>query len=259
MYGHVQPIGNGARTTRRRHNFPDRSNPGNRKEGIVRSYVGLLFALTAFCALWGSHAAALADTRHPPRSDPAAPRSCQSDRVQPKCKTELTCTDAYVGLPPNATVCFRATCPGIWALIHRRVDQESFNTRYLYYRHYRFRGLWELQDQGRIATGPTDLRELFLVLPDDLIEIGLLNPDCSAYVEVRNIGYIKKGDPCALRAWVERQSLMQDHADRKSGDRPCDPARQRRRDAPCRRLERLGWTIPLPGLFHRIGSSLIGW
>ena len=70
-------------------------------------------------------------------------------------------------------VCFRATCPGIWGLIHTRVDQASFRRRFFTYRHYSFKGTWDLKDQGVIEAGAVPVRELFLVLPEDVIEFKL--------------------------------------------------------------------------------------
>lgn len=133
------------------------------------------------------------------------PPSCERQdrsRQGPTCGIELTCTDKPVQLGYGDGVCFRASCPGIWALMHKRADQASFRRRIFTYRHYRFAGYWELKDQGAIESGASPLRELFLVLPDDLIEFKLKDPDVYAAVEVRNLGYIKKGSVKELKAWL---------------------------------------------------------
>ncbi|MGO9123207.1 MAG: hypothetical protein ACLQPD_36995 [Desulfomonilaceae bacterium] len=127
----------------------------------------------------------------------------------PTCGIEITCTDRPLQLGYSDGVCFRATCPGIWALIHKRVDQASFRRRFITYRHYAFRGYWELKDQGVIESGQIPLRELFLVLPDDLIEFKLRDPDCNTAVEVRNLGYIKKGSPEELKHWLAYNVYME--------------------------------------------------
>ena len=56
----------------------------------------------------------------------------------PSCGMEITCTDRPLQLGYSDGICFRATCPGIWALIHKRVDQASFRRRFMTYRHYSF-------------------------------------------------------------------------------------------------------------------------
>jgi hypothetical protein len=43
---------------------------------------------------------------------------------------------------------------------------------------------------------------LFLVLPDDLIELKLRDPDANAAIEVINLGYIKKGSVEELKKWL---------------------------------------------------------
>jgi len=120
----------------------------------------------------------------------------------PSCGIDMTCTDGPLQLGYSDGICFRATCPGIWALVHKRVDQASFRRRFITYRHYRFVGYWELKDQGVIESGPISLRELFVVMPDDLIEFKLRDPDCNAAIEVRNLGYIKRGSPKELERWL---------------------------------------------------------
>jgi hypothetical protein len=86
--------------------------------------------------------------------------------------------------------------------VHKRADQASFRRRYFTYRHYSFNGTWELKNQGAIESGPTAFRELFLVLPDDLIEFKLRDPDLNAAVEITNLGYIKKGTVDELKKWL---------------------------------------------------------
>lgn len=128
---------------------------------------------------------------------------------QPECGLELTCTDKPVLLGYPQGVCFRATCPGIWGLIHTRADQASFRRRFFTYRHYAFRGYWELKDQGVIEAGAVPVRELFLVLPEDLIEFKLTDPDCHAKIEIRKLGYIKTGNLGELQEWLAYNSYME--------------------------------------------------
>lgn len=140
------------------------------------------------------------------------PHSQRCDSVQqnpkPQCGVELTCTDKPVQLGYSDGVCFRATCPGIWAVLHRRVDQSSFRRRIWTYSHYTFTGYWSLKDQGAIQSSPVQLREVFLVMPDDLIEFRLRDCDQYARVELRNLGYIKRGDLCELKKWLAEQSYQ---------------------------------------------------
>jgi hypothetical protein len=129
--------------------------------------------------------------------------SCGQDRATgPRCAIELTCTDKPVQLGYSDGVCFRATCPGIWGLMHKRIDQASFRRRHFTYRHYTFNGTWALKNQGAIESGTMPLRELFLVLPDDLIELKLRDPDANAAIEITNLGYIKKGSVAELKKWL---------------------------------------------------------
>ena len=137
----------------------------------------------------------------------AIPAACaqpsqERSAPQPSCGVEITCTDKPVQLGYGSGVCFRATCPGVWALIHKRVDQASFRRRYITYRHYSFNGNWNLKDQGVIESRINSFRELFLVLPDDLIQFELRDPDCNSAVEVANLGYIKRGSVDELRKWL---------------------------------------------------------
>ena len=145
----------------------------------------------------------------------------------------MTCTDRPVQLGYSDSVCFRATCPGIWALIHRRVDQVSFRRRFITYRHHSFRGTWELKDSGVVESGVAPLRELFLVLPDDLVELKLRDPDSNSVVEVSNLGYIKRGGISELKKWLaynvylERPERIEAGARSQNGypsSRPCPTA-----------------------------------
>jgi hypothetical protein len=141
---------------------------------------------------------------------PLGPPECTSQgSAQPECSLELTCTDKPTLLGHPQGVCFRATCPGIWGLIHTRADQASFRKRFFTYRHYAFRGYWDLKDQGVIEAGPAPVRELFLVLPEDLIEFKLTDPDCYARIEIRKLGYIKTGNVCELQEWLAYNSYME--------------------------------------------------
>lgn len=128
---------------------------------------------------------------------------------RPSCGIEITCTDKPVQIGYSEGVCLRATCPGIVALVHQRVDQASFRRRYLSYRHYAFTGTWEMKDQGVIESGLTKARELFLVLPEDLIEFRLRDPDANAAVELTNLGYIKKGSVDELKKWLAYYTYLE--------------------------------------------------
>jgi hypothetical protein len=86
--------------------------------------------------------------------------------------------------------------------MHRRADQASFRRRYFTYRHYAFNGTWELKGQAVIESGPTAYRELFLVLPGDLIEFQMRYPDCNTAIEIKSLGYIKKGSIEELKKWL---------------------------------------------------------
>lgn len=123
--------------------------------------------------------------------------------------TELTCTNKPVHLGYSAGVIFRATCPGIWAITHQRIDESSFRRRFFCYRHYAFKGNWEIKDQGVIETHYSSTRELFMVLPEDVIEFRLLEPDCYSKIDVTNIGYIKKAGICELQEWLAYNSYME--------------------------------------------------
>jgi hypothetical protein len=133
----------------------------------------------------------------------------RQSRSGPTCSIELTCTDQPIQLGYSDGVCFRATCPGIWGLIHKRADQASFRSRVFTYRHYTFRGAWELKDQGAIESIVTPMRELFLVMPEDLIELKLRDPDPNAAIEVVNLGYVKKGNLEELQKWLAYQIYLE--------------------------------------------------
>lgn len=177
--------------------------------------------------------------------------NCATGRSHPtpRCGIEMTCTDRPVQLGYSDGVCFRASCPGIWALLHKRVDQASFRFRTWTYRHYTFKGYWQLKDQGALRSGPVELRALFLVLPDDLIEFRLQDPDKYARVELRNLGYVKRGDLCELKKWLALQAyregpaLIQTAMDRNKAE--CDRARR----PPCG---------PMPGSCLPFGKALFG-
>ena len=142
---------------------------------------------------------------------PGSERTCntQPTSAPPSCGIELTCTDKPALLGYSQGVCFRATCAGVWALLHTRLDQASFRRRLFSYRHYQFRRDWELKDQGTIEAGPATVRELFLVLPEDLIELKLADPDPYAKIEVKNLGYIKKGSVAELQQWLAYQTYIE--------------------------------------------------
>ncbi|MBI5252697.1 MAG: hypothetical protein HY912_24645 [Desulfomonile tiedjei] len=140
---------------------------------------------------------------------PETPATGPQRSPQPECGLELTCTDKPVLLGNSQGVCFRATCPGIWGLIHTRADQASFRRRFFRYRHYSFKGYWDLKDQGVVEAGAVPVRELFLVLPEDLIEFKVTDPDCYARIEMRKLGYIKTGNLCELQEWLAYNSYME--------------------------------------------------
>lgn len=115
---------------------------------------------------------------------------------------EMTCTDRPIQLGYSGPVQFRATCPGVWAIIHQRVDESSFRRRFFTYSHYAFKGIWDLKDQGMIESVYSPSRELFIVLPGDLIEFKTADPDCFAKVDINNLGYIKKASLSELQEWL---------------------------------------------------------
>ncbi len=193
-----------------------------RKSGIVVFSLSLCMVMA-----WALLASAGSPLQKCSISHPAAP-GCTQERTSrgPSCGIEMTCIDRPVQLGYSDGVCFRASCPGVWALNHRRIDQASFRRRFLTYRHYSFRGTWELKDSGVIESGVVPLRELFLVLPDDLIEFKLRDPDCNSIVEVTNLGYVKKGTVCELKQWLAYNVYLErpERTERRAGARNGHPA-----------------------------------
>jgi hypothetical protein len=173
----------------------------------LRIFAALLAAILSLGIVWTAQAGPLLQkcAIQPLK----APWSGPQRSLRPECGLELTCTDKPVLLGYPQGVCFRATCPGIWGLIHTRADQASFRRRFFTYRHYAFRGYWELKDQGVIEAGATPVRELFLVLPEDLIEFKLTDPDCYARIEIRKLGYIKTGNLRELQEWLAYNSYLE--------------------------------------------------
>jgi len=151
-----------------------------------------------------------------------SPVPCASRQTSPgpECGIELTCLGHPVRLGYSSGVCFRASCPGVWGIVHERVDQASFRRRLLTYRHYTFKGYWELKDQGVIESGPVRQRALFLVLPDDLIEFRLLDPDPYAKIDLNELGYLKKGCVAELQGWLAYRVYMDDTAASFYGPQP---------------------------------------
>ena len=135
---------------------------------------------------------------------PAEPTS-----TGPDCAMELTCTDRPVLLGHSRGMCFRASCSGVWALLHTRLDQGTFGRKFFSYRHYQFREGWDLKDQGSIEAGAVTVRELFLVLAGDLIELKLAEPDPHTRIEVRNLGYVMKGTVAELQQWLAYQTYWE--------------------------------------------------
>lgn len=148
---------------------------------------------------------------------PCGPATDRRPLSSPVCGLELTCTNEPVMLGHPQGVCFRATCSGVWGLLHERVDQSSFRRRLFAYRHYTFRGYWDLKDQGVIEAGAAKQRELFLVLPEDLIEFRLLEPDPLARIALRNLGYIEKGSIEELKRRLAYERYLERAEDGPSG------------------------------------------
>lgn len=137
-------------------------------------------------------------------------RCTSSDRDSiPQCGVEMTCSDTIFQLGNSAGVCLRADCAGIIAILHKRNDEASFRRRFFSYRHYGYEGRYILKDQGIVQSGPVRLRELFLVLPGDLIEFKLEGQDCLAGIEVQNLGYVRKGNLCDLQRWLAEKTFME--------------------------------------------------
>ena len=139
---------------------------------------------------------------------PQAPCAYPQPPPRPECGIELTCAGRPVRLGYSGGVCFRATCSGVWGILHERTDQASFCRRLFTYRHYTFKGYWELKDQGVIESFPVKQRALFLVLPDDLIEFKLLKPDPCAKIDISELGYVKKGCVEELQRWLAYRVYM---------------------------------------------------
>jgi hypothetical protein len=132
----------------------------------------------------------------------------------------MTCGKGPFVLGAPAGVCFRASCPGVWGLLLSRLDQASFRRRFVSFRHYHFEGIWELVAQGTLEAGPSATRELFLVLPGDLIELTLTDPDPHARIEARSLGYIKTGCVAELQEWLAYHSYLENF---EMAQRPRDP------------------------------------
>jgi len=139
---------------------------------------------------------------------PQGPCASRQAPPEPECGIELTCAGRPVRLGQSGTACFRASCPGVWGILHERIDQASFRRRIFTYRHFAFKGYWELKDQGLLESGPVLQRALFLVMPDDLIEFRLLDPDPCAKIDVSELGYIKKGSDEELQRWLAYRVYM---------------------------------------------------
>ncbi len=133
----------------------------------------------------------------------------RSVQNRPKCSMDITCLDETVLLGNQLGVCIRADCPGIVAILHQRSDEASFRRRFISYRHFAFEGDFVLKDRGTIESGPVRTRELFLVLPGDVIELRTEGEDCLAKIDVRNLGYVKKGNLCELQNWLAEKTFME--------------------------------------------------
>jgi hypothetical protein len=155
-------------------------------------------------------------------SVPASQASCGPTTAPrgPECGIEMTCAGGPIQLGYSSGVCFRASCPGVWGIVHERIDQASFRRRLLTYRHYTFRGYWDLKDQGVIESGVAPLRALFLLMPEDLIEFRLSDPDPSAKIELRELGYVKKGTVEELQRWLAYRVYMENTGESFSGREP---------------------------------------
>lgn len=162
--------------------------------------------------------------------------SCRNapENRRPECALEISCLDETVQLGYAGGVCLRASCPGIVAILHRRADEASFRRRFFTYRHFSFNGSWEQKDQGMIEASQARLRELFLVLPGDVIEFRMADSDCNARIDLRNLGYIKKGDICELQRWLEYNRFMEmSNISEKNRTQSSQNASQRSGTAPC--------------------------
>lgn len=138
-----------------------------------------------------------------------SPRSSGSTQAMPECALDITCMDQAVRLGNLSGVCLRADCPGVFAVLHQRTDEVSFRRRFLSYRHFAFEGRYVLKDQGTMESGPVRSRELFFVLPGDVIEFRIDGSDCLAKIDLRNLGYVKKGPLCELQHWLAEKTFME--------------------------------------------------
>ncbi len=127
---------------------------------------------------------------------------------RPECALDITCSDQLVRLGFLAGVCLHADCPGVVAVLHQRSDEASFRRRFFSYRHFAFEGQFVLKDRGVLESGPVRARELFLVLPGDVIEFKIDGDDCLARIDIKNLGYIKKGSLSELQRWLAEQTFM---------------------------------------------------
>lgn len=137
------------------------------------------------------------------------PKYKESSETRPECALDVTCSDEAVRLGNRAGVCFRSDCAGVVAILHKRNDEVSFRRRFVSYRHFAFEGRFVLKDQGTLESGPVLSRELFLVLPGDIIEFRTDGDDCLAKIDLRNLGYVKRGSLCELQHWLSEKTFME--------------------------------------------------
>ncbi len=133
----------------------------------------------------------------------------ESSRAAPECALDITCLDQPVRLGNRAGACLRADCPGVVAVLHQRSDEASFRRRFFSYRHFAFEGQYVLKDRGVLESGPVRARELFFVLPGDVIEFKIDGEDCLAKIDVQSLGYLKKGSLCELQHWLAEKTFME--------------------------------------------------
>uniref|UniRef100_A0A7C4EWS7 Uncharacterized protein n=1 Tax=Desulfomonile tiedjei TaxID=2358 RepID=A0A7C4EWS7_9BACT len=137
-------------------------------------------------------------------------RQCpESARSKPECALDITCLDQPVRLGNRAGVCLRADCAGVVAVLHQRSDEASFRRRFFSYRHFAFEGQFVLKDRGVLESGPVRARELFFVLPGDVIEFKIDGEDCLAKIDIQSLGYVKKGSLCELQRWLAEKTFME--------------------------------------------------
>jgi hypothetical protein len=89
------------------------------------------------------------------------------------------------------------------------MDESSFRRRFFTSRHYAFKGTWDLKDQGMVESVYNPSRELFIVLPGDVIEFKSADPDPFAKVFIINLGYIKKASLPELQEWLAHNTYME--------------------------------------------------